>query len=117
MTPDSIHDGRQQDAGADLEASTPRVEPRTPTQAVVAAIWGELLGLDAISITDNFFEVGGHSMVAAQVVHELGIRTGVELELETFFDMETLEAVAAEIDRRLTGDLGPHGAEFFEGEL
>lgn len=100
----------------DMASPSPSIAPRTPTEALVAAVWRELLQLDAVSITDNFFEVGGHSLVATQVVHELNARTGVELELETFFDLDTLAHVAAELDRR---QLVNHNdeAQIFEGEL
>jgi acyl carrier protein len=74
-------------------------EPSTPTEAIVAQVWCDLLDVDAVDVTDDFFAVGGHSMVAVQVVHQLGERTGVELELADFFDLGTVEDVAAELDR------------------
>lgn len=92
-------------------------EPRTPTEALVAAVWCEVLELDGVSVSDNFFEVGGHSLAAAQVVYELGARTGVELELETFFDLDTLGQIAAELDQRRSASPGADGAQVYEGEL
>ena len=38
------------------------VEPQTPTEDVLAAIWADVLGVDRIGICDNFFELGGHSL-------------------------------------------------------
>lgn len=94
------------------------VEPRTQTEVLVATVWAEVLQLqlNRISITDNFFEVGGHSLAAAQVISELSLRTGVNLQLETFFDLASLEDVAAEIDR---GSLiqSPDNSQVYEGEL
>jgi acyl carrier protein len=90
--------------------------PPTPTETLVAAVWCELLQLDAVSLDDNFFEVGGHSLAAVQVVQELAARMGVELDLETFFDLETLQQVAAELDRRRPVSQG-EDVQLFEGEL
>jgi acyl carrier protein len=95
---------------------SPPIAPRTPTEALVGAVWCKLLELDAVSVTDNFFEIGGHSLAAAQVVHELAARTGIELELEMFFDLDTLADIAAEVDRRQADSLGRQ-SNLFEGEL
>jgi mycobactin peptide synthetase MbtE len=95
----------------------------TPTETLVAAVWRDVLQLDEVSTRDNFFEVGGHSLVAVQVLHELGARTGVELDLETFFDLETLGEVAAQLDRRrgetwLPGETPDPSLSYgYEGEL
>lgn len=84
----------------------------TPSEKLVADVWCELLELDAVEVTDDFFAVGGHSMLAVQVVYQLGAQTGIELDLESFFDLATVEEVAAELDRlRSTAD------EVHEGEL
>lgn len=90
------------------------VPPRTSTEQLVAAVWRELLHLETLSVTDNFFEVGGHSLLAVQAVHEIAVRAGVELELEVFFDLDTLEQIAAEIDRRRAL---PQGEDGYEGDL
>ncbi len=50
------------DAGAEL------VEPRTGTERLLAAIWSEVLAVPALGIDDDFFDLGGHSMLATQVV-------------------------------------------------
>jgi len=94
-----------------------RVRPRTPMEETVAAVWRELLQIDEVGLTDDFFVVGGHSMVAAQVVAELEERTGVPLELESFFDLAIVEEVAAELDRLQRQGDDDHGTIVFEGEL
>ena len=50
------------DAGAEL------VEPRNDTERLLAVIWKEILGVDTLGIDDDFFDLGGHSMLATQVV-------------------------------------------------
>ena len=74
-------------------------EPRTPTEELVAQVWRELLELEDFDLAEDFFELGGHSMIAVQVVYELGQRTGIPLELASFFDLATVPEVAAELDR------------------
>ncbi|WP_406726989.1 non-ribosomal peptide synthetase [Streptomyces sp. GD-15H] len=49
----------------------PYVAPRTPVEEVVAALWAEVLGVDRIGADDDFFGLGGHSMLATQVVARL----------------------------------------------
>lgn len=91
-------------------------QARTATEVLVTQVWCELLEIDEVGVADNFFEVGGHSLLAAQVVYQLADRTGLPLELEAFFDLGTVHEIAAELDRmRLTGQ----GAEetVFEEEL
>ncbi len=53
--------------------------PRTPVETAVAAIYCELLGLDEISVHDGFFNLGGHSLIAMQVLSRLNSEFNVEL--------------------------------------
>jgi thioesterase domain-containing protein/acyl carrier protein len=57
-------------------------------------IWKEVLHIDSISIQDNFFEVGGHSLLAAQLFDEITNRLGVNLPLATLFEATTIEQLA-----------------------
>ena len=91
--------------------------PRTPTEALVAEVWCELLELDAVDLSEGFFEVGGHSMVAVQVVYEIERRTGIPLDLESFFDLSTVTDVAAELDRLRSAGAGQDAGGIEEGEL
>jgi amino acid adenylation domain-containing protein len=50
------------------DASTELVAPRTDTERLLAAIWAEVLGVQTLGIDDDFFDLGGHSMLATQVV-------------------------------------------------
>jgi acyl carrier protein len=91
--------------------------PRTPTEALVAEVWCELLGLDAVEVTDGFFEVGGQSMIAVQVVYQLERRTGIVIELESVFELETVTELAAELDRLRKLAADPEESAIEEGEL
>ena len=53
--------------------------PANPTEELVAEIWRELLGLDAIGMNDNFYDLGGHSMLAMRAVARIEKATGVRI--------------------------------------
>jgi acyl-coenzyme A synthetase/AMP-(fatty) acid ligase/acyl carrier protein len=72
-----------------------RVAPRDGDEETVLAIWREVLGRDDIGMTDDFFEVGGHSLVATRVMTRLRERAGVTLPLRVLFQHPTAEALAA----------------------
>jgi acyl carrier protein len=91
--------------------------PSTPTEALVAQVWRELLELADFDLAEDFFELGGHSMVAVQVVYELEQRTGIPLELASFFDLATVPEVAAELDRLRAEQPAVAASLIEEGEL
>lgn len=91
--------------------------PCTPTETLVAQVWCELLGLDAVAAADDFFEVGGHSLAAVQVIYEIESRTGISLDLDAFFDLSTVADVAAELDRLRSQGTAQPRTDVDEGEL
>ncbi|MEL6605585.1 MAG: amino acid adenylation domain-containing protein, partial [Cyanobacteria bacterium J06614_10] len=74
------------------------VAPRTLTETGLAAIAAEVLGLDRVGVTDNFFALGGHSLAAMQILARIRTQTGKELSLRTLFSEPTVEALAREIE-------------------
>lgn len=72
--------------------------PRTDTEKAVAAIWAELLGVQTIGIDDDFFDLGGQSLVAIKVVARLGDVFAVDLALRNLFDRPTVAGLAEIID-------------------
>lgn len=79
---------------------TPTAEPCTETEQIVADIVGELLNLDAVGLDDNFFMLGGHSLLGAQLIARLREGFGIDLTLRSLFEAPTVAALAAELDRR-----------------
>ncbi|HET9209115.1 MAG TPA: amino acid adenylation domain-containing protein, partial [Thermoanaerobaculia bacterium] len=71
------------------------VAPRTAVEEVLAEIWAELLGIAHIGIHDNFFERGGHSLLAVLLMARIEKRLGTTLPLAALFSAPTLEALAA----------------------
>ncbi|WP_020479986.1 non-ribosomal peptide synthetase [Mastigocladopsis repens] len=77
------------------------VIPRTPVEEVLAGIWAQLLFLQKVSIEDNFFDLGGHSLVATQVISRLRTTFGVELPLRQLFESPTVAELAEHIERAM----------------
>jgi amino acid adenylation domain-containing protein len=77
----------------------PAATPFTPTQAALAAIWAELLGVPHPALTDNFFDAGGHSLTATYLVNRIRRSFGVGLAEAAIFRIPEFGAIAAEIDR------------------
>ncbi|MEV4893155.1 thioester reductase domain-containing protein [Nonomuraea sp. NPDC055795] len=71
--------------------------PRTPTEETVAAVWEEVLGVRA-GRRDNFFDLGGHSLLTPRTVTRLADATGVRVELPVFFACADLAELAAALD-------------------
>jgi acyl carrier protein len=81
------------------DLATPFVEPETPLQVQLAAIWSEVLKVNPVGIHDNFFALGGHSLSAAQIVARIAIKLGAELPLSILFDEPTVERLSAFVSR------------------
>ncbi len=77
------------------------VAPRTPIEQRMAEILAPLLGLERVSVEDNFFMLGGHSLLGTQVIARTRETFGVKLSLRSLFDSPTIAALAAEVERLL----------------
>ena len=62
-------------------------------------MWAELLGVPASALSDNFFDVGGHSLAATRLVNRIRQFFGVDLPESAIFRMPEFGAIAAEVDR------------------
>jgi acyl carrier protein len=69
-------------------------KPRNDNEALVASIWEELLGVRDIGMHDNFFALGGQSLLATRVMTRINETTGVELPVDTIFNQPTIAGVA-----------------------
>ncbi|HTZ08388.1 MAG TPA: amino acid adenylation domain-containing protein, partial [Acidimicrobiales bacterium] len=87
-------------------ADTPYVAPRVMVEHRVVSIWEELLEARPIGITDNFFHVGGHSLLAAQLVARLEEEFGTRVALSTLFARPTVEELARELESQAVGHDG-----------
>lgn len=74
------------------------VAPRTNIEKLVAGVWAEALGLKRVGIYDNFFESGGHSLIAVKVMTKIERITGKRLPLASLFENPTIEKLARLLD-------------------
>ncbi len=70
-------------------------EPATPQELLVAELFGELLGVSAVGVDQEFFGLGGNSLLASQLINEIHKRSGVRLRIKKIFDDSTVRAIAA----------------------
>ncbi|WP_280217823.1 non-ribosomal peptide synthetase [Nocardia neocaledoniensis] len=77
--------------------------PRGDTEEAVAAVFAELLGAERIGRADDFFALGGNSLLATQLAGRLGAVTGVRVPARTVFEHGTVAALAGALDA-LVGD-------------
>lgn len=74
------------------------VAPSTLTELRLAEIVTSLLGIEQIGIDDNFFLLGGNSLLGTQVITQVAEVFGVELGLLALFDAPTVRQLSAEIE-------------------
>ncbi len=75
------------------------VAPRTPSEEMLALIWGDVLGVELVGIHDNFFELGGHSLLATQLISRVRTTFGMELPLRSLFQAATIADLAEHIQQ------------------
>ncbi|MFI5618577.1 amino acid adenylation domain-containing protein [Streptomyces sp. NPDC051567] len=73
------------------------VAPRDAAEEALAGIWAEVLGTKRVGVHDNFFDLGGNSIVAIQVVSRAHRALGVQLSPRLLFDAPTVAAMAASL--------------------
>ncbi|WP_327195507.1 non-ribosomal peptide synthetase, partial [Paenibacillus alvei] len=81
-----------------LSTGTEYIAPRTTTEAKLAQLWQEVLGLERIGIRDNFFDIGGHSLRAMTLVSRIHQTLEAEVPLRQLFLSPTIEGLAAALE-------------------
>ncbi|MEO8429884.1 MAG: amino acid adenylation domain-containing protein [Acidobacteriota bacterium] len=82
------------------------VAPRTARENTVAEIWKEVLKVDRVGARDNFFDLGGHSLLLTQVVSRLRRTFERDLPIRWLFESPTVEGLAGRIDAAEREELG-----------
>ena len=70
-------------------------------EAVVTGWWKALLGLDSVGLDEDFFDLGGHSLIGVQLFSKIKKTYGVELGLSTLFDARTIRQLAEVINQSI----------------
>ncbi|WP_416671490.1 amino acid adenylation domain-containing protein [Egbenema bharatensis] len=75
------------------------VAPSTPIEEILVGIWTEVLGIEDISVNDNFFALGGHSLTATRVISQIRNVFQIELPLRCIFEEPTIAGLAQTIEQ------------------
>ena len=78
----------------EFTAQTPSRPPRTDAERRIAAVWCTVLGVVAMGVDDDFFELGGNSLLATTAATALTAEMGVEVEVRTIFDARTVAGLS-----------------------
>ncbi|MCL2536224.1 MAG: amino acid adenylation domain-containing protein, partial [Nocardiaceae bacterium] len=82
--------------------------PSTPTEYAIAAVFAEVLGRETpIGVSDNFFDLGGNSLVATRLLARVNAECGVQLGVRELFDAPTVAGLAAAVDASREGGTVP----------
>ncbi|HZF07811.1 MAG TPA: non-ribosomal peptide synthetase [Thermoanaerobaculia bacterium] len=84
-----------------------KIAPRTPTEERLVAIWREVIEVEESGVRDDFFAVGGHSLMATRLLMRVRRAFGVEVPLRDFLDGPTIEGLAEKIDEALLAAADP----------
>jgi acyl carrier protein len=80
------------------------VAPLNEIEAAIAEIWQGFLGIQQIGVQDNFFDLGGHSLIAIQIMSRLREAFHVDLPLRSIFETPTIAQLAAVVAQKRAED-------------
>jgi amino acid adenylation domain-containing protein len=99
LTPNGKIDRSALPVPSTIDAAGDYVAPRTEVEATLVAIWQEVLAVSPIGVTTNFFDLGGHSLNATQVVARIGQQLGHTIPLRTLFEQPTIAELAVALQQ------------------
>jgi amino acid adenylation domain-containing protein len=79
----------------------------TETQKAIAGIWQNMLDIELIGIDDNFFDLGGSSIMAPKVINQINKETGIKLSLSSLYQLPTIRELAHKIETNTTQEISP----------
>jgi amino acid adenylation domain-containing protein len=85
--------------GAGYEAEGPYVAPRSELERLIAGVWKETLGVERVGVRDNFFNLGGHSLLLIRVNNRLREALRIELPVVELFKYPTVSTLAEHLSR------------------
>jgi hypothetical protein len=98
LSPNGKVDYRSLQAVQFSSGSGDSTSPRDEVENKLCGIFAELLGRSGVGIDENFFRIGGHSLLAARAAARIGDTFGVNLDLSTFLENPTVIGLAKKVD-------------------
>jgi len=99
LTPNGKVNRQALPAPESFAADLTSAAPLTPEEQTMAALWSDILGRPNIGRDDRFFDIGGHSLLAMQMLARLEKATGIEVPLRVLFEASTLAELTAHVSR------------------
>lgn len=88
-------------AGVSLPRNAPHMPPRNPREQQLIAIWQDVLRVNPIGIHDNFFALGGHSLSAIQIIHQVQKKLNLTLCVHDIFEAPTVANLVMRIENNV----------------
>jgi acyl carrier protein len=88
--------------GSRHETSGPYVAPRSELERLIGDVWRDALGVERVGVEDNFFNLGGHSLLLIRVNNKLRETLRIELPVVELFKYPTVSALAEHLSRSHT---------------
>jgi amino acid adenylation domain-containing protein len=79
---------------SEIDSGVGHVAPRDELELALAEIWRKALGVKSLGVNDNFFDMGGHSLLAARLFAEIERKLGYRLPLAILFEAPTIEGIS-----------------------
>nr|QEO74481.1 condensation domain-containing protein [uncultured bacterium] len=83
------------------------VAPRTEIEELLAGVWARLLKIERVGVHDDFFALGGHSVLATRMIAEVNKLFQVDVPLRAVFETPAMSSIAAEIEKARASGAGP----------
>ena len=99
---------------ASSDGSVERCGPGTIQEEILLALFGEILGFEAVGVDDDFFDLGGHSLMVTRLVSRIRVRFGVRVSIRDVFESPTVRQLAKVIEAKLVDEIEGLPEEFAE---
>jgi acyl carrier protein len=80
--------------------------PRNPIEELLAPLWEEVLGVERVGVHDDFFALGGHSLLGVQLISRVRDLFGVKLPVRALFHATTIGDLAERIAEEMAAGAG-----------
>ncbi len=81
------------------------IPPKNKTEEELVKIWEEILEIDTVGTNQNFFELGGDSLLAIKLISLINLKFNIQITIKTLFDIPTIHELASHIINKTTSDI------------